>query len=174
VGAAHVAEVTCRTGLGDVGAQALGGLVIGVQPGAPPHGRWRRITVPRGLKVVCATLGPLSTRKLLRDEDFKRRASELGGRAIEKLMKEPTLERFILVSRDFAEELGLLDEELRALIACATKAGAIGASQVMLGRAVFALVDAERSEKVKRAFLELLEPDAVRVANLDLSGARLL
>ena len=36
---AHVAEVNCRTGLGDVGAQALGGLVIGLEPGAPPHGR---------------------------------------------------------------------------------------------------------------------------------------
>jgi len=174
VSAAHVAEVTCRTGLGDVGAQALGGLVIGVQPGAPPHGRWRRITVPRDLKVVCATLGPLSTRKLLRDEAFRRRAREFGGRAIEKLMKRPTLERFALVSRDFAEGLGLLDDELRALIKCATGAGAIGASQVMLGRAVFALVEAEKSEKVRRAFLELLEPDAVGVANLDHFGARLL
>ncbi len=64
---AHVAEETCRTGLGDVGAQALGGLVIGLEPGAPPHGRWGQIHLPKDVKVVCGTFAGLPTAKLLRE-----------------------------------------------------------------------------------------------------------
>ncbi len=170
---AHVAEVTCHTGLGDVGAQVLGGLVMGLKPGGPPYGRWKRIPVPH-LKVVCATLGPLSTKTLLRDAEFRRRASKLGELAIKKVMKQPTPKSFMLASREFAEGLGLLDEELRTLIQAAESAGAIGASQVMLGRAVFAMVKERKLEAVRHAFSELLRPDAIMVAGVDRKGARLL
>lgn len=171
---AHVAEVTCRTGLGDVGAQVLGGLVMGLQPGGPPYGRWRRTPVPRDLKVVCATLGPLSTKELLRDVKFRRHASELGERAIKEVMKQPTPGGFMLASREFAEGLGFLNKELRTLIRAAEAAGAIGASQVMLGRAVFAMVKERKLEAVRHAFSELLGPDAIMVAGVDREGARLL
>lgn len=171
--AAHVAEVTNRTGRGDVGAQALGGLVVGAQPGAPPHGRWDQIPMPEDLKVVCATLAPLTTKELLRDEEFRRRSSELGGRAVEALAGQPTPERFISASRDFAEGLGLLDDELRGLIDVAEKAGAVGASQVMLGRAVFALASGEKVARVRDAFLSTLAPEQVMVSGIDLGGARL-
>jgi pantoate kinase len=171
---AHVAEVKCRTGLGDVGAQVLGGLVIGVRPGAPPHGRWRRIPVPRGLKVICATVGPLSTREFLSDAGFRRRASELGGHAIEKVMKQPTPEEFMVASREFADGLGILDEELKVLIQKAEEVGAIGVSQVMIGRAVFALARGPKAERVKDAFLGVLSPEQVMVSKLNLGGAKFL
>ena len=171
---AHVAEVTCRTGLGDVGAQVLGGLVIGLKPGGPPCGRWKRIPVPRDLKVVCATLGPLSTREFLSDAGFRQRASELGGRAIEKVTKQPTPDGFMLASREFADGLGLLDEELKALIQKAEEVGVIGVSQVMLGRAVFALVRGLKAERVKDAFLGVLSPEQVMVSEVNLKGAKFL
>ncbi len=171
---AHIAEVKCRTGLGDVGAQAIGGLVIGIGPGGPPHGRWKRIPTPRDLKVVCATLGPLPTTKLLHDVKFRRQASELGEHAIKKVMKQPTLEGFMLASREFAKGLGLLDEELRTLIQEAKVAGAIGASQVVLGRAVFALARGSKVERVKNTFSDMLAPKQVTVSALDSRGAKFL
>jgi pantoate kinase len=171
---AHVAEVTCRTGLGDVGAQILGGLVIGLRPGGPPYGRWRRIPVPRNLKVVCATVGPLSTRKFLSDVGFRRRTGELGGLAIEKVMKQPTPEEFMLASREFADGLGLLDEELKVLIQKAEEVGVVGVSQVMLGRAVFALTRGSKAERIKDAFLCILSPRQVMVSGLNLGGAKFL
>jgi len=171
---AHVAEVTCRTGLGDVGAQVLGGLVIGLKPGGPPYGRWKRISVPRDLKVVCATVGPLSTKELLSNAGFRRRASELGGRAIEKVTKQPTPDGFMLASREFADGLGLLDKELKALIQKAEAVGAIGASQVMLGRAVFALARGLKAERIKDAFLSLLSPEQVMVSEVNFRGAKFL
>jgi len=170
---AHVAEVTCRTGLGDVGAQALGGLVIGLEPGAPPYGRWEQIHLPKNVKVVCGTFGGLSTEKLLRKEGFRERSKRFGGLALKKLLEKPTPQNFMQVSREFAEALGLLDDELRSSIEAVSKTGAIGVSQVMLGRAAFALVKEEKLEQVRRAFLEFLEPGAVIVANVDRIGARL-
>jgi pantoate kinase len=155
---AHVAEVSCRTGLGDVGAQAFGGLVIGVKPGAPPHGGWRRIPVPNDVKVICATLGPLSTKSLLGDEKFKKRAWALGEDAIGKMLREPTISGFMSASREFAKGLGLMDDELRSIIQATEAAGAIGASQVMLGRAVFAVVQERNVEPVRRGLLEILSP----------------
>ena len=135
VSMAHVAEVESGTGLGDVGAQAVGGVVLGLRPGAPPHGRWRKIRA-RGYKLVCAVLGPLETRDLLRDEGFRRGAFELGGRAMRKVLKRPSLERAMEASLEFAEGLGLLDGELRELVDLCRGEGGM-ASQVMLGRAVF-------------------------------------
>lgn len=171
---AHVAEVKCSTGLGDVGAQSLGGLVIGLEPGAPPHGRWSQIPTPKNIKVVCGTLGQLSTRELLHDDVLRKRSKDFGGLAFKKLIGEPTPQNFMSVSREFAEVLGLLDDELRALIKAVLSADVIGASMVMLGRAVFALVKEEKLERARRALLEFLEPSAVMAANLDFSGARLV
>jgi len=167
---AHVAEVTCRTGLGDVGAQALGGLVIGLEPGAPPYGRWERIHLPKNVKVVCGTFGGLPTDKLLREEGFLERSKRFGGLALKKLLEKPTVQNFMQVSREFAEALGLLDDELCSLIEAVSKTGAIGVSQVMLGRAAFALVKEEKLEQVRHAFLEFLEPGAVIVANISRQG----
>jgi pantoate kinase len=163
---AHVAEVKCRTGLGDVGAQAFGGLVIGVKPGAPPYGGWRRIPVPKDVKVICATLGPLSTKSLLGDEKFRKRAWALGGNAIGKMLREPTISRFMSTSCEFANGLGLMDDELRSIIQAAEVAGAIGASQAMLGRAAFAFAREKNAESVKRALLEFLSPAQLTISRI--------
>lgn len=169
---AHVAEVTCGTGLGDVGAQVLGGLVIGLQPGAPPYGRWKQIPTPQDLRVVSATLAPLSTRKLLRDARFRRRANKLGANAVKNMIEHPTIKGFTLTSQEFAEGLGFLDKEMKNLILAAERTGAIGASQVMLGRAVFALARGSNVESVKNAFLDVLSPEQVMVSGVDLKGPR--
>lgn len=171
---AHVAEVSCGTGLGDVGAQAIGGLVIGMEPGAPPHGKWRQIPLPQDVKIVCATLAPLPTKKLLKDAELRGRSRKFGAQALESLLKCTTPQDFMRVSSEFSDALGLLDDELRALIKSAKSAGAIGSSMVMLGKAVFALVKTSELERVKSAFSEVVKPDAILTAGFDLAGARLI
>jgi len=171
---AHVAEVTCSTGLGDVGAQMIGGLVIGTEPGAPPHGRWRRISVPDSIRLVCGTLGPLSTKELLQDEKILKRSKRYGGMALKKLLSFPEIKNFVDVSSEFAESMGLLDDDIRALMNAATSAGAIGASMVMFGRAVFAPVEKEKIAAVKEAFLKRLDPSSVLVVGISEAGAKLI
>jgi pantoate kinase len=171
---AHVAEVTCGTGLGDVGAQMTGGLVIGVEPGAPPHGRWQRISVPNDINIVCGTFGPLSTKELLQDEEILERSKKYGGIAIKKLLSSPKIKNFVDVSSEFAESMGLLDDDMRALIDAATSAGAMGASMVMLGRAVFAPVEKEKVAAVREALLKRLDSSSVLVVGIDEVGAKLI
>lgn len=174
VGIAHVAEIECRTGLGDVGAQALGGLAIGLEPGAPPHGRLERIPTPRDIKVICGSLGPLPTKEFMRDGELVERSKRFGGLALRKLLRKSDPKNFMRVSFEFAEALGLLDDELRALIEAVSGAGPIGASQVMLGRAVFALVKEAELDRARGAFFEFLDPDAITVASICKRGAELL
>ena len=171
---AHVAEVTCGTGLGDVGAQMIGGLVIGVEPGAPPHGRWRQISIPKNIRIVCGTLGPLSTKELLQDRKILRRSKKYGGIVLKKLLNFPEIKNFVDVSSEFAESMRLLDDDIRSLVDVATSAGAIGASMVMLGRAVFAPVKKEKVAAVKKAFLKRLDPSSVLVVGIDGVGAKLI
>lgn len=170
VTAAHVAEVRCCTGLGDVGAQAHGGLVIGLEPGAPPYGRWKGIRVPREVKIICATLGPIPSKKLLSEADFRRRAGEVGTLAFKKMMERPDVYNFITASKEFAENLGLFDDELKELARAAERSGAIGASQVMIGRAVFAIACGESIARVQRTFLEMLDAESLLVADIYRGG----
>ncbi len=174
ISAAHVAEVISYTGLGDVGAQARGGLVIGLEPGAPPYGKWGVIKVPTGTKVICATLGPILSKDFLSDSDFRKRARQFGEVALGKILNKPDIREFISVSRDFSENLGLMDDELRELAEAAEKAGAIGASQAMIGRSVFAFADDKKINFVKEAYLERLEPSSVMIAEVYGKRARAL
>lgn len=146
----------------------------GVESGAPPYGKWQRIEVPADVKIVCGTLGQISTKDFLKNKEMRGKSERLGGLVLKKLLNAQSLQSFMEVSREFAERLGLLDDELRGLIKAATSAGAIGASQVMLGRAVFAPVEKKKLKAVERAFLELLEPDSVIAASIDDLGARLV
>jgi pantoate kinase len=130
--------------------------------------------VPRDLKVVCANVGPLSTKEFLSDPKFIRLADKLGERAIEKVMEQPTPEAFMCASREFADELGLLDDELRGLIRAAESAGAMGASQVMIGKAVFALARGSKAKRVSEVLSDILSSEQVMVARVSQRGAKLL
>jgi pantoate kinase len=126
------------------------------------------------MKIVCATLAPLPTKELLKNAELRGRSMRFGSQALESLLKCQTPQDFMKVSYEFSESLGLLDDELRALIKSAKSAGAIGASMVMLGKAVFALVKTSELERVKNAFSEIVKPDAILTAGFDLTGARLV
>ena len=168
---AHRAEVVCRTGLGDVSAQALGALVLTLEPGAPPYGRWMRLEVSPDIRVVVCVLGGLKTRRLLTDEDFVSRCRSAGRQAFEMVRKSPSTKSFLRASRNFAESLGLFDPELRSIARVMEGAGSIGASQVMLGRAVFALVRREKLQAVKRALSDVVG-DNFFVARIARGGPR--
>ncbi len=171
---AHVAEVRNLTGLGDVGAQAWGGLVVGRRPGAPPYGSWRRIPVPPGIWVVTCTLGELSTREVLSDPELRERARVLGRKAVERVLADPRVGTFLQTSLEFAEGLGLLDRELREVVDLLKKLGALGASQTMLGRGVFGFVPEEKLERAVGELSGSLGKGRVLKSRISRTGARLV
>ncbi|WP_232700888.1 pantoate kinase [Halobacterium wangiae] len=134
VGVAHAAEVAAGTGLGDVVAQARGGIPIRVEPGAPEFGALDG--VPTTGRVEYVSFGELSTSDVIGDETDV--LDEAGERALVALHERPTIPEFFAASRRFAREADLLDGEVAAAVDAVTDAGA-EATMAMLGRTVFAL-----------------------------------
>ncbi|MFP4590484.1 MAG: pantoate kinase [Halobacteriales archaeon] len=133
---AHVAEVEAGTGLGDVVAQAHGGVVLRLEPGAPPHGRIDAI--PEAGRLEYLALGELSTPTVLAGDTAPITAA--GDAALEGVLERPTLSRSFARARAFAEETGLLDDEVAAVIEAVEAVGGT-AAMAMLGRTVVALDD---------------------------------
>ncbi|WP_458207143.1 pantoate kinase [Haladaptatus sp. NG-SE-30] len=131
---AHSAEVEAGTGLGDVVAQARGGIPIRLEPGAPEYNRLDG--VPQRACIEYHSLGELSTADVLSGSTD--RLSQAGVKALVALVNEPTLDTFMTESRRFAEETGLLTEDVRDVLEDVQDIGG-KASMAMLGQTVFAL-----------------------------------
>ncbi len=131
---AHVAEVERGTGLGDVVAQARGGVPIRIEPGAPGHGELDGI--PTTARVEYVTFGELSTEAVLAGDTTT--LSDAGERALTRLRRDPRPATLMAASREFAADADLLVSEVDAAIDDVTAAGG-SASMAMLGRTVFAL-----------------------------------
>ena len=131
---AHCAEVAAGTGLGDVVAQARGGLPIRREPGTPPYGVLDAIPAITPIEYVA--FGELSTETVLSGDTTQ--LSTAGAAALDDLLAEPTIEQFMRSSREFATEAGLLTTDVREAIERVEDAGGV-AAMAMLGRTVFAL-----------------------------------
>ena len=133
---AHCAEVEAGTGLGDVVAQARGGLPIRIDPGSPSHGHLDGL--PARPRVEYVTFGELSTEDVLSgDTDDLTLA---GESALSRLLERPTVEQFMASSRTFAEEADLLTDDVAEAIAAVDEVGG-DAAMAMLGNTVFAIGD---------------------------------
>jgi pantoate kinase len=134
VGVAHAAEVRAGTGLGDVVAQARGGVPVRVEPGAPGVGALDG--VPASGRVEYVSFGELSTSEVIGGGTGA--LDDAGERALRALRETPTLPAFMQASRRFAREADLLDGEVAEAVDAVADAGG-EAAMAMLGRSVFAL-----------------------------------
>jgi pantoate kinase len=136
---AHEAEVDNRTGRGDVGGQFNGGFMMKTKIGAPLEVEWLPILETT---VWCRIFGPILTSEVLGDPATMVRVNAAGHAALKRLRatRDIDLEGLLFLSREFAEESGLLSSQaVRQAIAEAEKAGG-HASMVMLGEAVVSSV----------------------------------
>jgi pantoate kinase len=128
---AQRAEITNKTGVGDVIAQATGGIVIRRQNVID------RIPIP-ALEVSYLVFGPMSTREILADRETLAITERFGSAALQKLMQRPTLDEFMRLSRQFAYNTELISPKARDAVE-AVEAGGGRASMAMLGDAVYAI-----------------------------------
>jgi pantoate kinase len=166
VALAHAAEVEMGTGLGDVVAQARGGIDLRVREGLPPHGEVLT-REHEGKLLVAWSDRPLHTRSVLSDANTRRRLREACGPRVEGLSEAPDMEWLLEEGWGFAQEAGLASEEVRGMVRLCSRGGR--ASQVMLGNSVFAEGDVALMEG-------LLEEEgfSTLVTSVDNGGARLL
>ena len=131
---AHGAEVQAGTGLGDVVAQARGGVPLRLEPGGPQYNYVD--AVPRHARVEYHALGALSTPDVVGGDTET--LTTAGERALSTVVKEPTLATFMQASRQFSREASLLTDEVHEVVSAVIEAGG-DAAMAMLGETVFAL-----------------------------------
>jgi len=131
---AHGAEVQAGTGLGDVVAQAHGGVPIRLEPGSPQENVLDKI--PARARVEYVSFGELSTADVLSGDTETLTAA--GQDALSRVVEEPTLLSFMYASRRFARDAELLTAQVREAIADVSAVDG-QASMAMLGNTVFAL-----------------------------------
>lgn len=143
---AHEAEITCRTGLGDVAACRGGGFVVRTSAGIDASTR-RYLDLPEPLFAVSS--GPIHTPSVLGSE----KQMEKVASAFPK--EEPAnIGEFFRLSRTFTEKSGLITPWVREILVCCDGAGVM-ASMTMLGNGVFAY--GENSQDVLMRFGRVFE-----------------
>ncbi|MGC9444497.1 MAG: pantoate kinase [Candidatus Methanospirareceae archaeon] len=161
---AHCAEVANSTGLGDVIAEACGGVVIRKQPGPPGIGVIDRIP-HRNEQVSYVTFGVKLTKSVLAEggEATKRRINDAGKVALQAVLRKPTLETLMHASREFALQIELISTTCKDAIEAVAAEGKV-ASVAMLGETVFVIGGSDA----------LREFGAVKTSRLSHVGAHLL
>jgi pantoate kinase len=170
----HAAEIANGTGLGTVGPLLTGGFVITRKSGGPGIAVIDRLPVSPKLKVVSACIGPISKRTVLRSKHLRKRVNELGRLAFRSITSDPRPRNFMKASRSFAYALGLMAPQTAELIQLMENAGAIGATQNMLGQAVHAIADEDVAHQMLRSVKKRFPKVQAFSCDLDFAGARLI
>ena len=169
---AHVAEAKCKTGLGTVIGETFGGLEIRLKAGAPGVGEIRRIPASRDYVVACLFSKPISTRRILTSSIYRKRINQLGGKLTAELAVHPNPFKFMVLSRKFAEHLGLIPKSLRPILDETDRAG-LTFSMAMLGESLFALIKRDRVREIRK-ILDKKSVSSMVITEIDRKGARLL
>ena len=141
---AHISEVECGSGLGDVIAQYVKGFVIRKSPGFPID--VEKISIKDDYYVVIEIFGKKETKEIITNEQFIKKINEYGNKYLNKLLKNPTLENFVNFSYEFAVNTGLIDEKILEI--CEDLKFTVGASQSMLGNTLFCISKKDTLEDV--------------------------
>lgn len=170
---AHVADVVCHTGLGTVEGLTVGGVVLIVRSGAVGIGLVDRIPVSPELRIVAGSFQPIEKKSVITSEKIED-INRLARKTMRKILANPCLENFLGSCKAFAFESELASSRVRELIDDAERAGAIGASQNMIGEGVHAVVKANMLKEVREAFKSYFNEEKIVVSKIDFQGARLV
>jgi len=143
---AHLAEVEMKSGLGDVIGELSGGIPLRVKEGAPGVGITDKIVLKDSeeLFVISKTFGEINTADIIEDPVHKRKINEMGRNLLQELIKDPKPEKFMELSRKFAENTGLMGSEVKETVEI-LESETIGASMAMLGNTAFAISENENT-----------------------------
>lgn len=165
VALAHVAEIECGTGLGDVVPASQGGMDLRLGPGAPGFADVRKFEVRKDL--LLTVVGPdIPTRSVIRDPKKVDTINRHGGVCVQEFAREPSVERLFDLGNRFAEETGLASPTVREVVRASRMFGR--AAMAMLGNSIFAEGGREELATLYRKFGTLLR------CEVDNDGARVL
>jgi pantoate kinase len=166
---AHNAEVSCKTGLGDVLAAYHGGFEIRVKPGAPGVGKIEKIDA-ESISIIMICFSPISTNKFLKERLSQ--INGLGGKMVTRLLESRSYEQFQDMSIEFARYVNVISLRMQKIIE-ELNANNIKCGVALFGETIFSMVTREDENKVMR-LLEKYSDGIIIKSELDTQGARLL
>jgi pantoate kinase len=172
--AAHIADIVCQTGLGTVEGLTMGGLVLIVESGAVGYGLIDRILIKSDLQIVAGVFKSVKKSSVLLSDEKVKIINAIAKKTMSNILKKPDIENFLKNCKSFAFESGLASKRVRKLVEDAEGAGAIGATQNMIGEAVHAITMKNSIDDVYKVFTKHLSEDKIIVSNIDFKGARIL
>ncbi|MCW3990403.1 MAG: GHMP kinase [Candidatus Bathyarchaeota archaeon] len=170
---AHLAEIECKTGLGTVFAATQGGFGVLYKPGAPGIGEAIKYDRSEELTAFCVHFGPISTSEALSDPDLRRRINDLGGNFVDEIRGNLGPSRFMELSREFTDYVGITTPRLKVVLDAADKAG-VPCSMAMFGEALFSLVEKDEAGRVAEFYRRAVPGQNFRALSIDERGAHLL
>lgn len=166
---AHNAEVSCKTGLGDVLASYHGGFEIRVKPGAPGIGEVEKIdTEPISILMIC--FSPISTNKFLKERLSQ--INGLGGKMVNRLLESKNYEHFQDMSLEFAKYIDVISPRMEQVIQDLTSNN-LKCGIALFGETVFSMVPQKEEKKILDILKKYSEGIVIK-SELDIQGARLL
>ena len=170
---AHISEIQCQTGLGTVSSLAVGGgLVLVTEPGAPGICQIDRIPISPNYMIVVGFYDSKIPKTILSSMERKTQINRCGKKTLKQILAEPSLENFLDSCWEFAQKAGFATRKVRQLVRLAKKAGAVGATQNMIGEAVHAVVPKENALSLAEAFKQVLPNENIITTKIDFQGAR--
>ena len=166
---AHNAEVSCKTGLGDVIGSYYGGFEIRTKPGAPGIGQIKKINI-QNISVIMICFSPISTKKFMQEQLSK--INGLGGLMVNRLLKSKDYNKFQDMSLEFAKYVNVITPKMNNLIDELSLNG-IKCGVALFGETVFSMVSENSKEKVLEIFRKYPEGRII-ISKLDEQGARIL
>ena len=133
-----------------------------------------RLPISPRLKVVSACFGPISTKTVLRSKRVREKVNALGKSTFRRIASNPTPLNFMEASRAFAVALGLMDRRTTELMDLMKDAGAIGATQNMVGQAVHAIAEEDVAHRIVTLAKKRFPGLAAFSCDIDFAGARLM
>ncbi len=171
---AHMTEVRSGTGLGDIPAQIKGGFTIRERPGLDPYGKVHCYQYNNPI-LLCVVGEPIKTSEIIYDKNMEDKINEAGKNLLDKLLKEKNIKKMTELSRYFAENAGLMKNEIK-YICDELDELRVKASMCMLGNSVFAVFEndvSRKEEKYLKSLNILKNRGHVFETSIDTKGAGL-
>lgn len=164
---AHKAEVSCKTGLGDVIGSFYGGFEIRTKPGAPGIGELKKINADSSVIIAC--FSPISTKKFI-DEKLEV-INGLGGKMVSKLIQTSDYNEFQDMSVEFAKYVKVMTPKMDSIISELNNIG-VKCGVALFGETIFSLVPKEKEIQVLK-ILKKYDNNILIQSQIDNVGARL-
>jgi len=169
----HFAEIRCATGLGSFSGVIRGGLILIVEPGAPGYDRVDWLPFDPLHRIVTASHAPISKEDIIFSKEKLQAVNYQGQKVLKQILTDPNPVRFMKLCNGFAKKVGFLSPRIADVLEKVMNAGALGATQNMIGDAFHALVHVDTIDVVIESVENIFPSNSIIVSDLSYVGPRI-